>query len=165
MDEVRIKGMRELYEALSTKIPRHMEAKLLQSALAAGTSDIVRAARANIIGGGGKAQTKREAKFVGPTNKPQSRTGTLRRSIYAKRGRKSNPMMEVRIVSVYRGKRSAKKGKDAWYARLVEYGSRYAAPRPFMRPAWEAKQRPAVDKVLVKLRSGITKAVSSARWN
>ena len=165
MADVEIKGMRELYEALSTKIPRRMEGKILQSALTAGTSLLVKEARANIIGGGTKRQQKAQAAFVGPSNQPRSITGTLRRAIYAKRGKKSNAEQEVRYVSVRRGKLAQKGGKDAWYARLVEYGTKYARPHPFMRPAWARGQRPAVDKVIEKLRVNIDKAVKAARWN
>ena len=162
MQEVEIKGLRQLYETLSTKIPRRMEGKVLQKALAAGTAETVKAARRNIGANGG----------------PENRTGTLRRAIYAARGKTSTPTQEVRIVNVRRGKRyrKGKSNRDAYYARWVEYGHRerqgkdsvgppkFIPPRPFMRPAFESTKNTSVDRIIEKLRVVLADAVARSRF-
>jgi hypothetical protein len=177
-----------------------MEGRLLQKALAAGTAEIVRRARSNIRG-------NVPDDFVGPpVPYPRGRTGTLRRAIYAARGKTSNAEKEVRIVNVRRGKRAGRRGMDAFYGRMVEYGHRLALsrkrlirdttattkkgfdryqdrlvaegkrrirgertwgtvpPKPFMRPAWDAGQRVALDRVYDKLREVINNAIGSSRF-
>ena len=183
------RGARELYYALSTKIPQQMEGKLLQKALTAGTAVILKEAKANVGRGG---------------NFPRSITGTLKKAIYAKRGRKSDATQEVRFISIRRGNRAAKSGRDAWYGRLVEYGHRTAKkgsrlmresnaktkagfdryerkraagtikglrtstgradPHPFMRPAWESKKVEAQQRVMRAIGEQIDKAVREAAW-
>lgn len=163
MSEVEIKGLRELYIALSTQIPRKMEGKVLQKALAAGTNEIVKAARRNIGAGAG----------------PQNITGTLRRSIYATRGKTSTAEKEVRIVNVRRGRRYRKEGKrnrDAYYARWVEYGHfaraakdmvgppKFIAARPYMRPAFESTKNDALNRTVERLREVLANAINSSRF-
>lgn len=176
MADVEIKGMRELYIALSTKLPRNMEGRLLQKALAAGTAPLVKQARSNIRG-----QVAED--FVGPpVPYPRSRTGTLKRAIYASRGKTSTPEKEVRIVSVRRGGRAAKRGLDAYYARWVEYGHRVGRkgkrlsrtsdvapsgrvmPKPFMRPAWDTTQRQSLDRITDGLRVQLERAIAASRF-
>lgn len=199
---VEIKGMRELYIALSTQIPRKMEPKLLQKALAAGTAIVVQAAKNNIRG-------QLPEGFVGPTREtPSNRTGTLKRAIYAGRGKTSDTFKEVRIVNIRRGKRAAKSSRDAYYGRMVEYGHRtakpkqrlirdtraltkkgfdryerrraraegekgrirgsrtwgYSRPHPFIRPAWDATQVVATERVYQKLAELIDQAVKASRF-
>jgi HK97 gp10 family phage protein len=45
--------------------------------------------------------------------------------------------------------------KNAWYARLVEYGKSDQAPKPFIRPAFEAKKKAATDAAAAKLQEVI----------
>ena len=177
MADVEIKGMKELYEALSTKIPRRLEGRYLQKALSAGTSEVIKVARRNARRGG---------------------SGTLARAIYAKRGRKSSPIQEVRYISVRKGKRfqstatggRRKKSADAYYARFVEYGrglirpdkkevlrftgrdgevvytkqSGPMRPRPFMRPAWDSTKEIAVRRFRDKLGELFEDSVRRARF-
>lgn len=107
--QVEIKGQKELYVALSTRIPYALEAKALQSALSSGARLIVDEAKAN-VGLGGQY--------------PATRTGTLERAIYQSRGKKTTPTQAVRIVSVRKGKRFQKSNRDAYYGRWVEFGHR-----------------------------------------
>ena len=174
MEYVKVLGARQLYEALSTKIPRHMEGRILQKALAAGAAPILRAARANARRGGDQF--------------PDVITGTLARSIFSARSKFGNSVTrEVRIVSVRKGKRASRRGRDAWYARLVEYGHRtgtrktgylqkrgkgsgfagtttFVRPQPFMRPAFEANKERAVDLMMAKMRELVDQAARAARW-
>lgn len=106
---VQIRGTKELYEELSTRIPYRLEAKALQQALGAGAAVIVKEAKANI--GLGDPY-------------PATRTGTLERAVYQSRGRKTTPELAVRIVSVRKGRRAMKSNRDAYYGRMVEFGHR-----------------------------------------
>lgn len=190
VETVKIRGMQELYRALSTTIPQNMEGKVLQAALAAGTKLVYEDARVNAVRGGAF---------------PKMVTGTLHGAIYHARSKFDNsPTFESRVVGVRKGKRAAKKGRDAWYARLVEYGhrkasgkggrlvrdsraltekglARYAAKRsggrikgtasfgdvpahPFMRPAWDKNKERALDAILQGLDRQLKKAAQRARW-
>lgn len=44
------------------------------------------------------------------------------------------------------------------YAHIVEFGSNDTAPQPYMRPAWDAKQREALDIIKAELGNEIIKA-------
>lgn len=63
-------------------------------------------------------------------------------------------------VAVYVGPKITKSGKgsfgqgryDAYYAHMVEFGTRHSAPRPFMRPAAKAAQGEVVRRVEVSVR-------------
>lgn len=158
MADVEIKGMRELYETLSTKIPQGMEKALLQKALAAGTAEIVKRAKANIRG-----QVPED--YVGPPAPyPRSRTGTLKRAIYSARGKKSNAEQEVRIVNVRRGKRyqNRKSGSaDAYYARMVEYGHRVGVAGSRLIRETRAKTKKGFDRYERLRAAGTLKGVHS----
>jgi HK97 gp10 family phage protein len=163
--EVKILGARELYEALSTKIPREMETKVLQRALSAGTKIVAQAARRNVVRGG---------------SFPKRITGTLAKAIYAAKSKfDQSSTFVVRVVGVRKGKRAAKKGRDAWYGPLVEFGHRArprksdanligpakpVPPHPFMRPAWDENKDKALQAILTALRTEIEKAAEKARF-
>lgn len=53
---------------------------------------------------------------------------------------------------------SAGPTKRAFYGQFSEFGTRYMAAKPFMRPAWDALQRPMVDTMADTLREEIEKA-------
>lgn len=44
------------------------------------------------------------------------------------------------------------------YAHIVEFGSNDTAPQPYMRPAWDARQREALDIIKAELGNEIIKA-------
>ena len=46
-------------------------------------------------------------------------------------------------------------GKRQWYGRLVEYGTKFIAARPFLRPAFEAKAQAAREAVSDYLRRAL----------
>ena len=37
--------------------------------------------------------------------------------------------------------------KEGWYANLVEFGTKHSAPKPFMRPAFEARANQVVTRM------------------
>lgn len=49
--------------------------------------------------------------------------------------------------------------KDAWYGRLQETGTVYAAAQPFMRPALDATKDDVVNEVRDRLRARILRAI------
>jgi HK97 gp10 family phage protein len=160
--ETKIIGMRELYEALSTKIPQKMEGPVLQKALSAGATIVRRAVQQNLGRGG---------------SFPDTDTGTLKRSVYQKRSKFNNSStLQNRIVGIRHGKAAQKKGRDAYYASWVEFGHRgrvgskvagppkWVAARPFMRPAFEATKDQALAAILDKLAEQLDVAKKGANW-
>lgn len=167
--EIKVEGLRELRQALITTIPREMQGKVLQRALAAGTKLIVE-----------DAQTRAPVK-----------TGRLSRAIYATRdSRNSSGIYEARVVTVRRGKKFQKTNRDAYYWKFIEFGHRtgarkgqylqkldgrrshgravkatgFVAARPFMRPAFEAKKYQALEAIQKRLRIEIDRAAKKASW-
>lgn len=61
------------------------------------------------------------------------RTGALKKSIRAK--------YEKDKLSATIGPR----GKNAWYAHFVEFGTVRSRAKPFMNPAWEQERQPYLD--------------------
>jgi len=53
--------------------------------------------------------------------------------------------------------------RKAWYGRIVETGSIYAAAQPFMRPTLDAKATEAIDAFSDALGAGIDEAVQAAK--
>jgi HK97 gp10 family phage protein len=45
--------------------------------------------------------------------------------------------------------------QEAWYARLLEYGTSKMAARPFIRPSYEAKKQEAGDAVIDKIQEAV----------
>lgn len=77
------------------------------------------------------------------------RSGTLASSIIisAPSGEQTTDESSVRIGP----------SKQAWYGRLVERGTQFAAPRPFLDPAFEANQDQAIDRAREVLEEEINK--------
>ena len=78
------------------------------------------------------------------------RTGKLRRSIKAKRGKKRGKLFSTAFAAV--------DVKVARYAYLVEYGTRHSAPKPYFRPAVDAKR----DEVMRTVNDGIAELIGRA---
>lgn len=49
-------------------------------------------------------------------------------------------------------------GKLAWYGRLVENGTSKMAPKPFIRPAFEAMKQSAAEAVVAKIQEVVRNA-------
>lgn len=48
-------------------------------------------------------------------------------------------------------------------ATATEFGTADQRPQPFMRPAWDAGKRPALDSITVDMRAEIAKSIARAR--
>jgi len=117
----KIEGIREINAALE-KFSFNMERNIAKSAVRAG---------ANVIA--------KEARLIVPVGKSK----TLKKSIrVVARSRKQGHA--VASIVTRSGKEWRKKGMDAWYAPLVEFGTKYIPARPFMRRALDGKVREVV---------------------
>ena len=148
-----ISGLRELEAALQA-LPQNIARNVLRGAVAAGA-----------------AVVRKEARDLAPKSEgPQPEghvSGTLRRAIYQKQIRERSSLLEQTFFVGVRKGRSARSTKksviDAWYAHFVEFGTSKMAARPFMRPAFEAKKRAAVDAIQAYLLSRIPDEVKKLR--
>lgn len=88
-----------------------------------------------------------EAKATNPDD-----TGRTDRAIYAKFVREeSGPHQAVYKVGVRSGRRERRKDRDAWYWRLVEFGTAKMPAKPFMRPAFESQKQKAVELIAERI--------------
>lgn len=120
---------------------RGLEPKLAKSALRAAVN-----AGAQVI--------KKEAKSLAPID-----TGKLsKRAIYVQRSRRgSSRSREEYKVAVRLGKKDQEKSRDAFYWWYIEFGTKFLAARPFMRPAFEKMKFVAVEKIKAKLLEKLDK--------
>lgn len=160
---VEVSGLRELQIALSM-LPLELRGEAMQKALIAGAKLIVEAAIAKA-----------------PENE-----GRLKASIYSRKVRGPDVDEIVREVTVRSGYRAAKKGKDAFYWKFIEFGraaqtaqkgqvfrffSKFGAPvftktvraypaRPFLRPAFEEQKMAALTTIRDETRIAVVKAAA-----
>lgn len=119
-----IKGAKELEATLKELGPK-VAVRIGDKALRVGAGVIVK-----------------EAKRLAPR-----RTGQLRKSIVAVKGRDARPEQRTVVVGF------KKPGRR--YAHLVEFGTSKAAAKPFLRPALDTKAKEALDKIAEILADGI----------
>jgi len=74
------------------------------------------------------------------------RTGTLRKGLMIS-GVKNKKTQKYVLVGTL--------GKDAFYGRMVEYGTSRAAPHPFLQPAFEQNKKEIADIISNKLREAL----------
>ncbi len=131
--------------------------------------------RKKVLGGAVAAGSRvvlREAKQKAPV-----KTGALREAIKQRRSRKfSKQDFEVRQIGVFKVKggkyantrvnrRLRRVGKEyesdppEFYWRFLEFGTVKMKPRPFLRPAFEARKREAADKIVSELRKRLDAAI------
>lgn len=116
----KIEGGKELEAALKRLGP-DLERKIAKGAVRAG---------ANVIA--------KEARLLVPFD-----DGTLKRSIrVVTRSRRTGDA--VASVVTRAGRRWRARGMDAWYAGLIEFGTKHRAATPFMRPALDSKAGEAI---------------------
>ena len=147
MAEFEVKGLRELQAAMN-KLRVDMANKIARQATAAGAAVVRKAARDRA----GSDEIKD--------------TGNLQAAIVMKRVRGTS-LTEEYIVTVRRGKKSdvrkAKSGKgplgrDAYYARFVEFGTVKTSARPFIAPALAENIDPATEAMKKRLAARLKKA-------
>ena len=122
--EFKITGAKELEQTLKEMGPK-IAVRIGDKALREGARVIVR-----------------EAKRLAPR-----RTGALRKSIAAVKGRDPRPEMRSVVVGF------KKPGRR--YAHLVEFGTSRAAAQPFLRPALDTQAKEALNTITEVLAEGI----------
>lgn len=166
MIEAKVEGLRELQRAM-LELPKQLQGKVTQQALAAAAQPIVESARL----------------------RAPEKTGRLAKAIYSRRSRRSTPNLQVRDITVRSGKRQAQRDGDAYYWKFIEFGRaaieakpgrllKFTAPdgrtvytrsakaipaRPFLRPAFEVQKSTALKIFQQRMRRGIDKAVLKVR--
>ncbi len=133
----KIEGLAELGKALR-ELPERVARNGLRVSVYAG---------AKVVRDEARARAPKAAQSLGPNQPPP---GTLKRSVIMKHiPELSSLTRQTFFVTVRHGKKYRKQGKkgnlsqDAWYWRIVEFGTRKMRARPFLRPALEAKRREA----------------------
>lgn len=87
------------------------------------------------------------------------KTGMLKKSIYIKQIREeSGATQQTFFVGARSGKKYRKRGQDAYYWRFIEFGTAKLPARPFLRPAFDAKKGPAVEKIADQIKKRIDSA-------
>ncbi len=106
-------------------------------------------------------------------------TGAMKAQIFTKRVRTGSDLEKTSIVGVRGGKAKyantkrnrqlGRAGKDyanagaTFYWRFVEFGTSKRAAQPFLRPAFDAKQREAADAIAERLDQRIQKAIAGGK--
>ena len=106
-------------------------------------------------------------------------TGALKSQIFTKRLRSPSPSEKMSIVGVRSGlakyantKRNVRSGKagktyktdgKTFYWKFIEFGTSKMAAKPFLRPAFDAKEQDAVLAITEKLDERIQKAISEGK--
>ena len=128
-----IQGAKELEQALKRLGP-DLERKVAKSAVRAGATVIAKEARLNV-----------------PVE-----SGTLRNSIRVVT-RSKRVGDAVASVVTRSGKKWRSKNMDAWYAPLVEFGTKNRPATPFMRPALDTKGGEAIKRMSEVIQKRIAK--------
>jgi len=139
-----VKGLRELGLAMQG-LSADIAGKIARQAVAAGAGVVRKAARA----------------------KAPRDSGNLQAAVVMKRlSKRETRLTEEYIVTARKGRTkdakaakagTGKLGKDAYYARFVEFGTVKMPARPFMRPALENNTQAATDAIAARLRARIAK--------
>lgn len=154
---VRVEGLRELSRALR-ELPVRIARNDLQAATMAGAAVIRNEARLHA------------PVYTGKVSEGHPPPGTLRKAIVSKAiAELSTNTKRVAYVVVRHGKRFQHVGKkninrDAYYWRFVEFGTKKMSARPFMRPAFEAKKREAVEAIKARLAERIAAHARDLAW-
>lgn len=123
-------------ESALKRFPITVEKKIAKAAVRAGANVILKEARARV---------------------PQD-SGTLRKSLrlVARSKRVGNAVVSVVTRS---GKKWNSRGMNAWYAGLVEFGTKFKRAQPFMRPALDSKSNDAIKAMGDMIRKKIAALV------
>lgn len=96
--------------------------------------------------------------YTGPVSQGHPPPGTLKKAIYMAHARTSHLGYEAFVVGVRHGKSQQKFNRDAFYFRFVEFGTKFMAAKPFMRPAFDVKKEAALEAIKTSLADGISTA-------
>lgn len=144
---IKLQGLEDLKRRFR-EIPHEIATKVLRKGVMAGATLVKKAAIAQ-IGSGEPA--------------PQSRSGTLKRAAIVKFIKeRSNETQVEYIVTFRKGKRQRSKGRDAYYAKWVEFGHRgrggsIVPPHRFLKPAFDISYHQALAAELSTMRNELLK--------
>lgn len=160
MVRVEIKGLREIQQAMKT-LPVKFDRPMLNRSLVVGARLVRDMARQMV-----------------PTLKVPDRrriAGAIRKAIHAGAVRpeqytatvwvRVRPLTRRQIASFKKRAGSAAQNNpnDPFYWRFVEFGTSKMAPRPFMRPAFEARKLEAVNAAIADLRPRVAAEIEKLR--
>lgn len=138
MIEAKIEGLAELKKALDA-LPKELHAGPLRAAVGAAAKVVQDA-----------------AKQSAPVD-----DGTLKRAIYRTRSKTgSSAVQEMAIVGVRFGRKYRRRGQDAWYWRFLEFGTKKAPARPFLRPGFESTKSQQLAVMQARLKAAIARAAA-----
>ncbi len=150
MMEVKINGLPELREALRS-IPDKLRRRALRNALAAG---------ARVVQGAARDAAPVIPAAALPVRRGIRTPGTVRKAISvrtSKIARRSGDVgVFVNVRPAKRGQRGAKNPADPYYWRWLEFGTKNAAPRPFLQEGAK-KLGEALQVFLARIRPQIAK--------
>lgn len=135
---IKLEGAEAILRKLETLEPR-VAKKHLKKALRVGAKIIL-------------AATKRKAPVL---------SGNLKRSLSVRNSKRRRGRHEGGVTVLTDTKKVpelitfGKDGKRAFYPAVIEYGSRHRRARPFMRPAFDAEKRNALDASMKSLRDSV----------
>lgn len=144
--EIKLEGFDQLARQLR-ELPQALAKNALRAAVNAGATEV-----------------RKEVQARAPVL-----TGRLRKSVYQAQVRElSSLYRQVYIVGVRSGPKRTKTGakdrsRDAFYWRFLEFGTRYIAARPFLRPALATKKGAAIEAMARKLRERIERFRATGR--
>ena len=140
---IEVKGLSELIDKLN-KLPDKLAKRLFVRAISQGAKVIQDevAVRAPVRQPG---PHERAGKPIATGKSELRYPGNLKRQIVRRKVRREGQKVTYQVKPTPR----------AWYGRLVETGTRFAAARPFMRPAIDAKGEEAIAKTAQVIRDGL----------
>jgi HK97 gp10 family phage protein len=145
-EEVTITGLKELQTALR-QLPKELQGKVLTAALRDGARIVINDAKV-------RAPKATEPHFVGK-GKELVQPGNIARNIMVRKVKDTDNTATVSVGIRAKGKA----GKNAFYWRFLEFGTKFISARPFMRPAFESKKHEVAEAIKTALRKRIDAAV------
>lgn len=148
---VEVRGLKELEDALK-ELGNAAAGKVLFSSLMAAGLPIQKAAQALA-----PVSPTAHYRYTKGRGKKLIPSGTLRKNIGRKRLRSNRGETGAEIGISWKG--------NAFYGRFIEFGTSKLAPKPFLRPAFDAKKDEALAIFKEKLAANIEKqrAIIAAR--
>ena len=135
----KIEGGKELQAALSRLSPK-LQSGVTRAAVRAGAQVIRKEAKLNVKSRAFESGVLYDSIDVVPRKKKRTHRFTSA------------------SVATRAGKKWQSKGKDAWYAHIIEYGSKQRPATPFLRPALDTKAGEAIKAMATKIANYIEKA-------
>jgi HK97 gp10 family phage protein len=144
---IEVKGLSELIDKLS-KLPDKMAKRLFVLAISQGAKVIQDevALRAPVRQPG---PHERAGKPIATGKATLRYPGNLKKQIVRRKVKREGQKVTYQVKPTPR----------AWYGRLVETGTRFAAARPFMRPAIDAKGEASIKRVAEVIEAGLPEEV------